>query len=72
MVLGLLIYINGPCKPNVFGGDNGSYLASIEEWDEDSEMWKTSTMKLSEKLKLSLAIANFLNGFYHLVVASKK
>ena len=47
-----IAHINGKSKLIVFGGFSGSawhgWLDSIEEWDEESETWKTSTMKLSE------------------------
>ena len=44
-----IVDINGKSKLIVFGGNNeSSYLDSIEEWDEDTETWLMSTMKLSE------------------------
>ena len=43
-----IVHIKGKSKLIVFGGQNeSSYLDSIEEWDDDSEKWKMSTMKLS-------------------------
>ena len=44
-----IAHINGKSKLIVFGGQaaNSSFLDSIEEWDEVSESWKMSTMKMS-------------------------
>ena len=44
-----IVYINGKSKLVVFGGrtTGGSMLDSIEEWDEDTETWTMSSMKLS-------------------------
>ena len=48
-----LVEINGKSKLIVFGGGyNGSIIDSIEEWDEDSETWKMSTMKMSSAKQL--------------------
>ena len=46
-----IVDINGKSKLIVFGGTNEYYLDSIEEWDEDTETWSLSTMKLSEAKK---------------------
>ena len=43
-----IVDINGKSKLIVFGGWNGSHLDSIEEWDEVTETWSMSNMKLSE------------------------
>jgi len=45
-----IAHINGKSKLIVFGGRTtaGHNLDSIEEWDEESETWTMSTMKLSE------------------------
>ena len=45
-----IAHINGKSKLIVFGGYNGlgSFLNSIEEWDEESETWTKSNMTLSE------------------------
>ena len=52
-----IAHINGKSKLIVFGGHkyNGSYLDSIEEWDDESETWTMST----EKFKLSEAKFDF-------------
>ena len=45
-----IAHINGKLKLIVFGGHNpyNKNLDSIEEWDDESETWIMSTMKLSE------------------------
>ena len=44
-----IVDINGKSKLIVFGGTDGEVdLDSIEEWDEDTETWTMSTMKLSK------------------------
>ena len=45
-----IAHINGKSKLIVFGGYNSvdGYLDSIEEWDDETETWTMSTMKLSE------------------------
>ena len=39
-----IVDINGKSKLIVFGGYNGSYLDSIEEWDDETKTWSMSTM----------------------------
>ena len=45
-----IVDINGQSKLVVFGGLTTDYseLDSIEEWDEDTESWTMSSMKLSK------------------------
>ena len=44
-----IAHINGKSKLIVFGGYHGEFfLNSIEEWDDETETWSISTMKLSE------------------------
>ena len=47
-----IAHINGKSKLIVFGGYNSvdGYLDSIEEWDDESETWTISTLKLSEAI----------------------
>ena len=40
--------IDQKSKLIAFGGYNGSCLNSVEEWDNENETWKMSTLKLSE------------------------
>ena len=45
-----IAHINGKSKLIVFGGETGhmQYTDSIDEWDDESETWTMSSMKLSE------------------------